>query len=141
MLEIVSKGFEAAKNKLAGKTTLTEENIDEAVRDVRISLLEADVEINVAKTFVERVKQKVLGRVVETQIEKGEKKMRASPAEAGNDTAAIAVPPPDAAATPELAKRIKYYRNPMGLPDTSSIRMPIDGIPAFEDICANSRYN
>ena len=79
MLEIVSKGFAAAKLKLAGKTTLTEENIDEAVRDVRISLLEADVELGVAKAFVERVKQRAIGTVVSTEVEKAGKKMRAAP--------------------------------------------------------------
>ncbi len=45
MLEIVSKGFKNAKATLTGKTTLTEQNIIEAVREIRVSLLEADVEL------------------------------------------------------------------------------------------------
>ena len=49
MLETVSKGFKSARNRLRGYRELTESNIDEAVRDIRISLLEADVEFNVVK--------------------------------------------------------------------------------------------
>ena len=45
MLEIVSRGFTAAKNALTGQTTLTEDNISHAVREIRVSLLEADVEV------------------------------------------------------------------------------------------------
>jgi Cu(I)/Ag(I) efflux system membrane fusion protein len=56
-------------------------------------------------------------------------------AEAGKDAAAIAVSPPDPSAAPEPAKRIKYYRNPMGLPDTSPVpkkdSMGMDYIPVF----------
>ena len=80
MLEIVSKGFSAAKAKLTGKTELTAENIEDAVRDVRVSLLEADVEINVVKTFVDRVKDKAIGKVVATEVD-GKKKLKASPEE------------------------------------------------------------
>src|SRR4051794_31377396 len=79
MLEIVSKGFSAAKAKLTGKTSLSEENIEEAVRDVRVSLLEADVELNVVKTFIDRVKQAALGRIVSVEADKGQKKLKASP--------------------------------------------------------------
>ena len=39
MLEIVSKGFKSAKAALTGKTELTEANINEAVREIRVSLL------------------------------------------------------------------------------------------------------
>ena len=43
MLETLSKGFRNARLKLQGKTMLSEDNISEALRDVRVSLLEADV--------------------------------------------------------------------------------------------------
>ncbi len=43
MFETLSKGFRTARDRLAGATELTEDNIDEALRDVRVSLLEADV--------------------------------------------------------------------------------------------------
>ena len=64
MLDAVTKGFRAAKHKLTGKAELTEANIDDALRDIRVALLEADVEFNVAKRFLARVKEKALGEVV-----------------------------------------------------------------------------
>jgi signal recognition particle subunit SRP54 len=64
MLDAVTKGFRAAKHKLTGKAELTEANIDDALRDIRVALLEADVEFNVAKRFLGRVKEKALGEVV-----------------------------------------------------------------------------
>src|SRR5271165_1087483 len=64
MFEALSKGFKAAKNRLAGLTELTEQNVDSALREVRLSLLEADVELGVVKTFLARVKEKALGEVV-----------------------------------------------------------------------------
>jgi len=64
MLDVVAKGFRAAKHKLTGKAELTEENIDEALREIRVSLLEADVEFGVVKKFIADVKEKALGEVV-----------------------------------------------------------------------------
>src|SRR5258708_8193260 len=64
MLDVVTKGFKAAKHKLTGKAELTEANIDDALRDIRVALLEGDVEFNVAKRFLGRVKEKALGEVV-----------------------------------------------------------------------------
>ncbi len=46
MLETLSQGFRNARLKLQGKTQLSEDNISEALKDVRISLLEADVELS-----------------------------------------------------------------------------------------------
>lgn len=82
MLEIVSKGFKSAKNALTGKAELTEENIDEAVRQVRVSLLEADVELGVVRTFIDRVKQRALGEVVQLATkQKDGKKVASTPAD------------------------------------------------------------
>jgi signal recognition particle subunit SRP54 len=81
MLETVSKGFKNAKAALTGKTVLTEDNIAEAMREIRVSLLEADVELHVVKTFLERVKGRVLGEVVTTQTQKNGKKLHSSPGE------------------------------------------------------------
>src|SRR5258708_10783202 len=64
MFEALSKGFRQARNRLAGLTELTETNIDAALREVRLSLLEADVELGVVKSFLARVKEKALGEVV-----------------------------------------------------------------------------
>src|SRR5438552_14807199 len=62
MFEALSKGFRQARNRLAGLTELTETNIDAALREVRLSLLEADVEIGVVKAFLARVKEKAIGQ-------------------------------------------------------------------------------
>jgi signal recognition particle subunit SRP54 len=64
MFDAITKGFRQAKNRLAGLTELTEQNIDTALREVRLSLLEADVELGVVKAFLARVKDKALGEVV-----------------------------------------------------------------------------
>src|SRR5947208_5486065 len=80
MLDAVTRGFKAAKHKLTGKAELTEANIDDALRDIRVALLEADVEFNVAKRFLARVKEKALGEVVaNTTTDKKGRRMQASP--------------------------------------------------------------
>jgi signal recognition particle subunit SRP54 len=47
---------------LRGRGRITEENVGESLREVRMALLEADVALPVIKAFIERVKQKALGR-------------------------------------------------------------------------------
>jgi signal recognition particle subunit SRP54 len=64
MFDAIAKGFRQAKNRLAGLTELTEDNIETALREVRLSLLEADVELGVVKAFLARVKEQALGEVV-----------------------------------------------------------------------------
>jgi signal recognition particle subunit SRP54 len=64
MLETLAKGFRAAKQRLSGVAELTDDVIDEALRDVRMSLLEADVEFRVTKRFLERVKESARGEQV-----------------------------------------------------------------------------
>ncbi|AGC46619.1 signal recognition particle protein [Myxococcus stipitatus DSM 14675] len=68
MLETVTKGFRAAKNRLAGKSELTPELVDESLRDIRVSLLEADVAFDVVKKFVARVREKSVGELVQTTL-------------------------------------------------------------------------
>src|ERR671935_3147044 len=80
MLEPVSKGFRSAKNRLAGKTEITPELVDESLRDIRVSLLEADVAFDVVKKFVARVREKAIGEVVQTTItDKSGRKIRVAP--------------------------------------------------------------
>lgn len=64
MLDTLSKGFRAAKQRLSGVAELTDDVIDEALRDIRMSLLEADVEFKVTKSFLDRVKEKARGEQV-----------------------------------------------------------------------------
>jgi len=68
MLDTVAKGFRAAKNKLKGRTEITAELVDDVLRDIRVSLLEADVAFDVVKRFVARVREKAVGEVVETKV-------------------------------------------------------------------------
>ena len=68
MLETLTRGFQGARDRLAGVRALSEDNVDEALRDVRTSLLEADVDFQVAKDFLTRVKGRALGERVETRV-------------------------------------------------------------------------
>jgi signal recognition particle subunit SRP54 len=68
MLETLTRGFTAAREKLGGTRELTEANVDESLRDVRMSLLEADVDFTVVSNFLGRVKQRALGEKVETRV-------------------------------------------------------------------------
>ena len=58
--------------ELRGHGTITESNIDNALRQVRLTLLEADVDFQVAKNFIARVKQKALGEAVLRSITPGQ---------------------------------------------------------------------
>jgi len=57
---------------LRGHGTISESNIDAALRQVRLALLEADVDFQVAKKFVARVKEKALGEAVLRSITPGQ---------------------------------------------------------------------
>lgn len=54
--------------KIRGQANLTESNIQEALREVRVALLEADVALPVVKSFIEQVKQRALGKEVMTSL-------------------------------------------------------------------------
>lgn len=64
MFDSLGEKFEGAFRKLRGKKTLSEENIKEAMREVRLALLEADVNYQVVKDFVARVREAALGEEV-----------------------------------------------------------------------------
>src|SRR5262245_57145660 len=64
MLEALTRGFRAGRDKLRGATALSEENIADALRDVRASLLEADVDLGMVRTFLDQVKARCLGSEV-----------------------------------------------------------------------------
>jgi signal recognition particle subunit SRP54 len=79
VFETISKGFRAARERFTGKGELTEDVIDEALKDVRLSLLEADVEFKTVKNFLRDVKQRALGEQVQLVAKKGDKKVRVRP--------------------------------------------------------------
>jgi signal recognition particle subunit SRP54 len=68
MLETITKGFSAAKNLLKKQTKLSDENIAAALKEVRLSLLDADVEYSVVKSFINRVKERALGLLIKTSV-------------------------------------------------------------------------
>ncbi|HVK71445.1 MAG TPA: signal recognition particle protein [Polyangium sp.] len=68
MFDTLARGFRQARNRLAGLTELSESNIEPALREVRLSLLEADVEIGVVKAFLSRVKVKAVGRTLDAKV-------------------------------------------------------------------------
>jgi len=70
MLETISKGFRNVKHRFQGKRELTPEVIDEALREIRISLLEADVDFKVVRGFIASVKEKAAGEVVQVVAKK-----------------------------------------------------------------------
>jgi len=72
MFESLSDKLQQAFKNLRGLGRITEENVAEALREVRLALLEADVNFKVVKDFVDRVKAKSLGQEVIQSIQPGQ---------------------------------------------------------------------
>ena len=68
MLDSLGSRLQAIFDKLGGRGRLSEENIQEALREVRVALLEADVNFKVVRAFVDRVKEKAVGQDVLASI-------------------------------------------------------------------------
>ena len=64
MFESLTDKLELTFKRLRGQGKITEKNIDDALREVRLALLEADVHIKVVKTFLDSVKTKSMGQEV-----------------------------------------------------------------------------
>ena len=64
MFDSLSTRLQSIFDRLGGHGRLTEDNIQEALREVRVALLEADVNFKVVRGFVERVKEKAVGQDV-----------------------------------------------------------------------------
>ena len=72
MLESLSDKLDLVFKKLRGQGVMTEENIKEALREVRLVLLEADVNFKVVKDFVERVRERAIGSQVLQSLTPGQ---------------------------------------------------------------------
>ncbi|KXW55653.1 signal recognition particle protein [Ferrovum sp. PN-J185] len=72
MLDQLTERLSGVIKTLRGQARLTESNIQDALREVRIALLEADVALPVVKRFVEEVKTKALGQSVITSLTPGQ---------------------------------------------------------------------
>ena len=72
MFDSLSSKLQGAFKNLRGLGKISEDNISEALREVRMALLEADVNFKVAKEFLARVKEKSLGEEVLTSVQPGQ---------------------------------------------------------------------
>ena len=72
MFETLSDRLEKAIKNIKGHGKITEENIDPMLREVRLALLEADVNYKVVKEFTSKVKEKALGEEVKKSLSPGE---------------------------------------------------------------------
>ena len=72
MFDNLSERLSGVLRSLTGKSTLTENNIQEALSDVRRALLEADVALTVVKDFIDRVRTKAVGEEVAKSLTPGQ---------------------------------------------------------------------
>ena len=56
---------------LRGQGTITESSLNDALREIRVALLEGDVSLSVAKEFIERIKVQALGKNVISSVSPG----------------------------------------------------------------------
>ncbi len=82
MFETLTKGFRKAKNRFQGVAEIDEKVVDTALRDIRLSLLEADVDLKLTKGFLARVREKSIGEVIQTAAKTKGKKAKISPTDA-----------------------------------------------------------
>ena len=72
MFDSLTQRLESTFNALRGKGRLSEKDIDSALRDVRLALLEADVNVAVVKAFLGRVKERAMGEDVKKSLTPGQ---------------------------------------------------------------------
>ena len=72
MLENLTNRLQSVIKTIRGQSRFTEENISDAMREVRIALIEADVALPVVKYFINTVKEKVLGVEVLESVAPGQ---------------------------------------------------------------------
>ncbi|AFY01769.1 signal recognition particle protein [Bdellovibrio bacteriovorus HD100] len=72
MFENLSDKIMTSLKKVRGQHKISEANIEEVIKEIRLSLLEADVNFKVVKTFIDKVKEKALGQDVLTNVNPGQ---------------------------------------------------------------------
>ena len=73
MFDELSSRFEDAVKSLRGEAKISENNISEALKDVKRALLDADVSLSVVKEFISDVKDKAIGEEVVRGVNPGQK--------------------------------------------------------------------
>jgi signal recognition particle subunit SRP54 len=81
MFENLSERLSQSLKKISGKASLSESNIQETLREVRVALLEADVALPVVKDFIELVKQRAVGTEVSASLNPGQQFLKIVQAE------------------------------------------------------------
>jgi signal recognition particle subunit SRP54 len=76
MFDSIQRGLSEALKKLRGRGRLSEANVKDGLREVRKALLDADVNFNVANSFIERVTQKSIGQAVLRTLDPSEQIVR-----------------------------------------------------------------
>src|ERR1700749_3436853 len=72
MFENLSDKLQRSFKTLRGQGTLTDENINDALREIRVALIESDVNLDVAKDLIDKVRDKALGSQVATALNPSE---------------------------------------------------------------------
>jgi signal recognition particle subunit SRP54 len=72
MFDNLSDKLLGSLKKIRGQGRITERNIEDTVKEIRMSLLEADVNFKVVKSFIDRVKEKALGQNILTSLSAGQ---------------------------------------------------------------------
>ena len=72
MFENLTQKLGNVFNGLKKRGALTEKNVDEALKEVRVALLEADVSLSVVKNFIEKVRERAVGQEVLRSITPGQ---------------------------------------------------------------------
>lgn len=125
MFENLSDRLSESLKKVSGRASLTEQNIQDTLREVRMALLEADVALPVAKQFTEQVKGRALGSEVAASLNPGQQFLKIVQAELEhvmgdkNESLNLAAQPPavvlmaglqGAGKTTSVAKLARYLR-------------------------------
>ncbi|MCU0270178.1 MAG: signal recognition particle protein [Acidimicrobiales bacterium] len=84
MFEALSDRFEGIFSRLRSKGVLTDDDVDEALREIRLALLEADVNFKVVKNFVARVREDLVGLELSKALSPGQQVIKAVHAELVN---------------------------------------------------------
>lgn len=72
MFKTLTQRLSQALKRVRGKGRITEANVQDVAREIRVALLEADVALSVAKSLIERVRERALGKEVEQSINPGQ---------------------------------------------------------------------
>ncbi len=72
MFESLQERLQRTFKSLRGQAVLTDENMQETLRELRLALLEADVNFKVVKQFIDQVQAKAVGQAVLTALSPGE---------------------------------------------------------------------